>query len=161
MLRREQKANDWPEEALWPPGFAAWIKVGVCYQRASRQLAARLREHQLTVAQFDALANLFVESGISQQTLAARLLVTKGNVTGLVDRLVERGWVERRQHPRDGRTYCLHLTRSGKRRARTGLEVQRTMVERMMQPLLAAERESLRQLLTRIAVGLEQHDEPN
>ena len=66
------------EQPLWPPGFGAWIKIGVVYQRTSARLASLLRPLKLTVAQFDALANLYVQDSISQQMLAQRLLVTKG-----------------------------------------------------------------------------------
>ncbi len=136
---------------LWPAGFGAWIKIGVVYQRTSARLGALLRPLPLTVAQFDALANLYVEDGISQQRLAERLLVTKGNVSGLVDRLARRGLVQRRPHPQDGRSNLIYLTRSGKRLARKALELQRELVDNMMAPLSQAERATLRSLLARVS----------
>lgn len=146
------------ENTLWPQGFAAWIKVGACYQKGSRKLANLLRPIDLTVAQFDALANLYVADGISQMALAERLLVTKGNVSGLVERLMEHGLVTRRADPSDGRAYRLHLTRLGKRRARRGLEIQRELISTVIAVLDADEQETLRELLTRITGRMEQEE---
>jgi MarR family transcriptional regulator, organic hydroperoxide resistance regulator len=142
------------EDELWPRGFGAWIKVGVVYQRTHQKLAALLRPLDLTVAQFDAIANLYVKDGVSQQELATQLLVTKGNVTGLVTRLEDHGLVERRADSEDRRTNRLHLTREGRRVAQRALVIQRDLVESMMQGLDAAEREQLRALLDRLAEQL-------
>jgi DNA-binding MarR family transcriptional regulator len=142
------------DEELWPRGFGAWIKVGVVYQRTHQRLAGLLRPLDITVAQFDALANLFVKDGASQQELATQLLVTKGNVTGLVTRLEERGLVERRADPDDRRTNRLFLTRDGRRIAQRALVIQRDLVESMMRALNAGERETLRALLDRLVERL-------
>ncbi len=135
-------------ETLWPPGFAAWIKAGVFYQKSSRYLASLLRPLGLTVAQFDGLANLYVGDGITQQELAERLLVTKGNVTGLVNRLSERSLVERRLHPQDRRANTVHLTAQGRALAKDALEVQRLVVDETMGVLSLRDKEKLRALLT-------------
>ena len=146
------------ENTLWPQGFAAWIKVGACYHQGSRKLANLLRPIGLTVAQFDALATLYVADGISQKELAERLLVTKGNVTGLVERLMAHGFVTRRADPRDRRAYRLHLTRVGINRARRGLEIQRELITRVIAVLDAGEQETLRELLSRVTSRLEQEE---
>ena len=66
--------------------------------------------HGLTGPQFDVLATLHRGEGIMQQELAARMLVTKGNVTGVVDRMEALGWIERRPDPEDRRVNRLYLT---------------------------------------------------
>jgi len=154
----DNRVNPEPGDALWPPAFGAWIKVGVLYQRTSQALATRLRPLGLTVAQFDALANLYVGDDIALNELAARLLVTKGNVTGLVRRLVDRGWVTRSPDPHDGRVQRLRLTPAGRELARSALVVQRTLVEAMMGDLTRGERESLRALLARCIERVELAD---
>lgn len=142
-------------QPLWPVGFGAWIKMALVYQRTYRILAARLKPLGLTVAQFDALANLYVGDGIRQQELAARLLVTKGNVTGLVNRLVERSWVERRDDPDDRRAHRVVLTRGGRRLAKRALITQRDLVDEMMGALSQAERERLQRTLDALARRVE------
>src|ERR1017187_5946517 len=78
-----------------PMGFKAWLQVVRCYQKGLRRLSERLSPLDLTSAQLDVLANLFAgpEEGLTQEQLSQRLLVTKGNVSGLLDRLSQRGWV--------------------------------------------------------------------
>ncbi len=54
--------------------------------------------------------------------------MTKGNVSGLVDRLVEAGLVERRAIPDDRRSHALFLTAAGTNCAHQGIEAQRRYV---------------------------------
>ena len=126
------------------------------YQRTSARLASLLRPLKLTVAQFDALANLYVQDSISQQQLAQRLLVTKGNVSGLVDRLAARKLVARKPDPADGRRNLIRLTKSGQRLAHKALQVQRRLVDEMMEPLSRDERQLLRDMLERLISGLDE-----
>ena len=149
-------SNSRNDEPLYPLGFGAWIKIGVVYQKTHRQLAAQLRPLDLTVAQFDALANLYMSDGISQQELAERLLVTKGNVTGLVNRLAEHGWAERQSDPDDRRTNRIVLTAAGRAVAKESLVIQRALVDAMTQVLNESERELLRNLLDRLVVRVEE-----
>ncbi|HEV3167562.1 MAG TPA: MarR family winged helix-turn-helix transcriptional regulator [Isosphaeraceae bacterium] len=78
--------------------------------RLERRMAEALAVHGLTVAQFDVLATLGCGDGITQQELAEWLLVTKGNIVGLIDRVSAAGWVERRPDPEDRRVNRLYLT---------------------------------------------------
>lgn len=161
MAKRSTSATDLrsraaeERETLWPPGFAAWIKVGVFYQKSSRYLASLLRPLDLTVAQFDALANLYVGDGITQQELAEHLLVTKGNVTGLINRLSDRGLVERRNHPSDRRANTVFLTSKGRAVAKQALEVQRHVIDDTMGALSQADREQLRGLISRVVAQVD------
>lgn len=143
---------------LWPPGFGAWIKIGVVYQKTHRQLSSALKSLDLSVAQFDALANLYRADAISQQELAARLLVTKGNVTGLVNRLVEHGWVARRDDPDDRRAHRVILTKRGRKIAKRALVIQRDLVDEMMGALTQRQRDDLRSTLDELASRVEAMD---
>src|ERR1700709_1477556 len=82
--------------------------------RRAAAVAERLREIGLSVPQCDVLTTLTEEEGISQQALAKRLYVTKGNISGLLDRLESAGLVERRSTAADRRQYEIHLTDAGR-----------------------------------------------
>ena len=105
-----------------------WFRFLRMHQRVSMAMTARLRTIGLSVPQFDLLSTLSEREGITQSELAERLYVTKGNVSGLVDRLVEAGMVERRAIANDRRSYALHLTEHGRELAHEGLEAQRNYV---------------------------------
>jgi len=79
--------------------------------RTHRAAAERLREHGVTTAQFDVIAQVGAARGPSQQELAEKLLVTQGNVCQLLDGLAKKGLVERR---REGRSNRLFLTPKGR-----------------------------------------------
>ncbi|MDB5295539.1 MAG: transcriptional regulator [Phycisphaerales bacterium] len=81
-----------------------------------RRLVAMLAAQDITLPQFDLLATLRFGEGVTQQELAGRLLVTKGNVCGLLNRLEQAGWVERRPDPADARANRLYLTPAGRQK---------------------------------------------
>jgi MarR family transcriptional regulator for hemolysin len=63
----------------------------------------------LSRPQYRVLIMIDRNSGITQARLAEMLDVEKMTVTGLLDRMEKRGWVERRRDPNDRRAYSLHL----------------------------------------------------
>ena len=105
-----------------------WFRVMRLHHRALAAMSSRLKELGLSVAQFDLLSSLTEREGISQSELAEKLYVTKGNVSGLVDRLVQSGLVERRAISGDRRSYAMHLTLEGRRLAEAGLAAQGSFV---------------------------------
>lgn len=69
----------------------------------------------VTEVQFNILMILKDKNeGLSQQDLSERLVVTKSNVVGLVDRLEKSGLVKRKSDPSDRRTNRVVLTAEGK-----------------------------------------------
>ncbi|MCU0733504.1 MAG: MarR family transcriptional regulator [Hyphomonas sp.] len=126
-------ANRKPAEAEAPVDeMRLWFRFLRLHQRVSLAMAARLRAIGLSVPQFDLLSTLSEGEGITQSELAERLYVTKGNVSGLVDRLVDAGLVERRAIANDRRSYALHLTAHGRDLAEKGLATQRDYVRRTL-----------------------------
>lgn len=102
------------EPVDWEGRFVATFSR--VHTRWERRLTEVLAGHDMTLPQFDVLATLWHGEGITQQELAERLLVTKGNVVGLVDRLCGAGLIERRDDPADRRANRLHLTKAGRKR---------------------------------------------
>ena len=67
-------------------------------------------------SQFNVLNLLYeLPEGMSQIDLSRALLMHRSNLTGLVDRLEQRGLVERRDMPEDRRSYCVVLTTDGRK----------------------------------------------
>jgi DNA-binding MarR family transcriptional regulator len=84
---------------------------------------------------------------MSQQELAERLYVTKGNVSGLLDRMVEAGLVERRAIPGDRRSNALYLTSKGRDLANRGIAAQRAYVMRTLGTLPAQDLADLERIV--------------
>ncbi|WP_131854704.1 MarR family transcriptional regulator [Bosea sp. BK604] len=117
------------------------------HQRMLAQMTARIRALGLSIPQFDLLSTLTEREGISQSELAERLYVTKGNVSGLVDRLVQAGLVERRAIAGDRRSYAMHLTSEGRRLAEAGIATQRDYVATTLGKLPATDLAELDRLV--------------
>ena len=101
-----------------------WFRLARLMGRMQVAISARLREIGISISQCDVLTTLSEREGVSQQQLAERLYVTKGNISGLLDRLEEAGFVERRAAASDRRQYSIHLTASGRAMAENAVAVQ-------------------------------------
>src|SRR5687767_10881906 len=112
-----------------------WVQLARTFLLVHRHLVSMLTEHELTLPQFDILATLRFSQGVTQQELAQRLLVTKGNVCGVLDRLEAVGWVERRPDAQDRRANRLHLTAAGRAKIDRLLPAHNALVLRTLQPL--------------------------
>src|SRR5579859_4184923 len=89
----------------------AWLRLVRVFQKVDRASTDSLRYRQLSPAQLDVLAKVGSSEGISQQELADALLVTKGNVCQLLDKMETSGLLERRP---DRRVNRLFLTDQGR-----------------------------------------------
>ena|SRR5947209_1537086 len=132
--------------------ITAWLRLARVFQKIERASAEHFAAHGLTVAQFDILAQLGRKEGISQQELADRLLVTKGNVSQLIGKMEERGLIYRCH---TGRTNALYLTDAGKRLRQETVPAQEEMIAAHFAPLTTRERRELLRLLRLLDHGLE------
>src|SRR3954471_24083509 len=98
-----------------------WFRFVRLNRRVTQAIGAELKAIGLSIPQFDLISTLTEREGLTQQELAERLYVTKGNVSGLVDRLVEAGLVERRAL--EGRRRPPALNLAGKERELAGQAV--------------------------------------
>ncbi len=118
--------------------------------RLERRMASRLAEHGITLAQFDMLLTLCHGDGVTQQDLAERLLVTKANIVGLIDRAGAAGLVERRPDPEDRRVNRIHVTPAGRKLAGKVRPGQDELIREIFGHLSEAELRQLHALLGRL-----------
>jgi DNA-binding MarR family transcriptional regulator len=129
------------------PGVLAWLRLARVFQKMDRGSAEHLRKWDLSVAQFDVIAQVGSAEGIMQQELADRLLVTKGNVSQLLDRLERRGLICRCP---EGRTQRLSLTPQGRELFRTVVPEQERYVASRLEALTDEEQRHLHDLLQKL-----------
>lgn len=130
--------------------FRTWVQLVRTLGRIEQRLEQALDGHGLSIAQFDILASLGFEEGITQQELAERLLVTKGNICGMIGRMEAEGWVERKPDPDDRRANRLFLTRRGKTLLAQAFPGQQALIKQIMSALAPGEIQSLYQFLDRL-----------
>ena len=133
------------------PAVLSWLRLMRVYQRINAASAQGLRSFGLSVGQFDVLAHLGSRRRTTQQDLARSLLVTKGNVSQVVERMEAAGWVARCQ---EGRTKFLDLTPAGKRLYRRAVPWQEAMVGRSFAALTPREQEALADMMRRLERGI-------
>ncbi len=105
-----------PKQTEFLPTLRALVK---CYQAFEASSAADIRAAGLTPPQFDIVATLGNTAGMTATELGEKTLITKGTLTGVVDRLAARGWVERVAHESDRRSQIIRLTPAGENLFRT------------------------------------------
>ena len=84
-----------------------------CYQAFEAHSAGHIRSMGLTPPQFDIIATLGNTQGMSFKELGEKTLITKGTLTGVVDRLEAKHLVRRSASPTDGRSQIVSLTPKG------------------------------------------------
>lgn len=85
------------------------------YQTFQSYSAAHIRTLDLTPAQFDIIATLGNTAGLSPKELGEKTLITKGTLTGVIDRLCDKALVSRTASSSDGRGQLIKLTRQGEK----------------------------------------------
>jgi DNA-binding MarR family transcriptional regulator len=85
------------------------------YQAFEVYSSAHVRSIGLTPAQFDIVATLGNTPGMSTKELGDKTLITKGTLTGVVDRLADKKLVRRIASPSDGRSQIVQLTAQGEK----------------------------------------------
>jgi DNA-binding MarR family transcriptional regulator len=99
-----------PHAGIRRSSVLAWLRLARTFHKIERRSEDAMRVRGMTMAQFDVLSHVGADPGITQQELANSLLVTKGNVCQLLDRMERTGLIERRQ---EGRANRLFLTEQG------------------------------------------------
>ncbi|HUP27982.1 MAG TPA: MarR family transcriptional regulator [Chloroflexia bacterium] len=137
--------------------MSAWLDLVRVHDRMHKHLMDHLENYDLTIAQYDVLAHLSEKPGITQQALAQELLVTKGNICGLIDRMSAHGLVERRSDPEDRRSNLLHLTSEGERLAREAVPAYDEFVRQHMSGITPRQLAELREILAVLDNSLHDH----
>jgi DNA-binding MarR family transcriptional regulator len=133
-----------------------WLRLLTCTNLVEQRIRQNLREEfGITLPRFDLLAQLKrAPDGLTMGELSRRLMVSNGNVTGLIERLVGEGLVEREKAPGDRRAQVVRLTAAGDAALLEMLPVHHRWVEAMFASLSRDEMMNLLTLLARLKRSL-------
>jgi len=114
ILDSETKAVETPEDHA--DELRLWLRLLTCTTLIEGEVRSRLRERfDVTLPRFDLMAQLDkVPEGMTLSDVSKRMMVSNGNVTGLVERLVESGHLDRRTSEADRRVQVIRLTKAGR-----------------------------------------------
>ena len=114
ILDSETKAVELPEDH--GDELRLWLRLLTCTNLIEGAVRSRLRERfDVTLPRFDLMAQLDrAPEGMTLSDVSKRMMVSNGNVTGLVERLVESGHLDRRTSDSDRRVQVISLTKIGR-----------------------------------------------
>lgn len=122
-----------------------------CHQISVAIFLRKCEAYHLTQLQYILLCALDEKGPLDQITLGGYTALDRNTVTVVVRKLEERGLVTRRRNPEDRRSMLVTLTEEGKRLRHAAEPSVDAVQEEILAPLSESERETLCQLLTRIA----------
>ncbi len=142
-----------------------WLRMLTCTTLIEGEVRRRLRNgFDLTLPRFDLMAQLErAPEGLTLGALSRRLMVSNGNITGLVERLVESGHVQRVPHPVDRRVALVRLTEAGRAAFTDMARAHAGWIGALFGDLSAEEVEMLQRLLGRVKTsvrGVAAREEP-
>ncbi len=137
-----------------------WLRMLTCTHLIGTEVRRRLRaEFGTSLARFDVLAQLDrAADGLTMGQLSRHLMVSSGNVTGLIGRLVHEGLVERRADPNDRRAQIVRLTPAGKRNFDAMVPVHFGWINELLAHMDQRELAALMDLLSTLKDGLPRPD---
>lgn len=129
-----------------------WLRLLTCANLIEANVRRRLRDaFDETLPRFDLMAQLDrAEDGMTLSELAQRMMVSNGNLTALVERLVEAGHLTRRPSPSDRRAQMVALTPGGRKAFRRMADAHEDWIDEMMSGLNARDVADLMRLLGKL-----------
>ena len=114
ILDSETQAVDLPEDHT--DELRLWLRLLTCTTLIEGEVRSRLRARfDVTLPRFDLMAQLDkAPDGMTLSDVSKRMMVSNGNVTGLVERLVVSGHLDRRTSVTDRRVQMIRLTKVGR-----------------------------------------------
>ena len=126
-----------------------WLRLLALTNMIEGRVRRRLRAaYGITLPRFDVMAVLYgAQEGLSMGELSRRLMVSNGNVTGIVERLEGEGLVHRRRRPEDRRSRLVRLTDAGRETFEAMAAGHENWIASMLSELSEEEAERLYHLL--------------
>lgn len=132
------------------PYVEAWISLVGAYKTVHDLLNQQLIKSGFTFPQYRVIRVLGKFGAMPMNKLGENMFVTPANITGLVDRLERRGYIERVEKGTDRRIVIMRLTRKGKISYRRLSILHKELVNRIMKVLSVSELPDLVRPLQRI-----------
>lgn len=151
--------SDLSENAELPwnrPRFRNWLAVARVHSLWGQRLATALSAHGIRMSQFDIMANLLYEPGMTQQRLAEKIFVGRSNLSMALPDLESIGWVRRDADAEDRRVRRLYLTADGEKITRIALNEECKLLDEMMEALSEDECNQVGDYMRRLGDRLKQ-----
>lgn len=102
------------------------------YQKAHGQFKKVLKPFALTNLQHLVLEALWYEDGVTAAELGKMLTLDKATLSGVLDRLLDSGWIEKKRDPEDGRLFRLYPTEKAWQQKEILIKIRREANEKLL-----------------------------
>ncbi len=131
-----------------------WVRIALTFNLLYKEIKRELSSFNLTIPQADIIVCLHRSKGLPLSELAERLLVTGGNITGVIDRLERAGYVIRVKDGVDRRVVHARLTPEGEKLYRELLPPYKTVLSSVNNLLEPKEQKELARILKKLSQGV-------
>ncbi len=122
--------------------------------RIGRQFR-QIHDESLTFGQFSALIILYNLGPLPMGTVAEHLGISMASATGMIDRLVHAGWVDRSRSETDRRVVSVDLTSQGREKMTAKQRARRRQIQELFEPLTESDLTQLLMMLEKVAERVE------
>jgi MarR family transcriptional regulator, organic hydroperoxide resistance regulator len=137
----------------------SWFAVVMAYQTCERQYGRMLAGFDLTIPQFEVLSAIAeLQARATPALIAQRLLVTKGNITGLLKRLTDQGLIRMHANPDDGRSQLCQLSAAAAKTLAVARAASAAFITQQLAPFSDAQLSITETHMTQMRLHLEQID---
>lgn len=148
----EQNSLDYWREVLAP--YSIGYRIKLLSLLLGRKFQERLEPFGITPFHWVVLCCLWEEDGLATSSIGEKLQQVGGTLTGVLDRMEERGLIYRERDTRDRRIWRIWLTPAGKQLQKVLPPIASELREDVMQGIPQTERELFSQLIDRAIVNL-------
>lgn len=148
----KQTSPDCWREVLAP--YSIGYRIKLLSLILGRKLQERLEPFGITPFHWVVLCCLWEEDGLATSSIGEKLQQVGGTLTGVLDRMEERGLIYRERDRRDRRIWRIWLTPAGKQLQTVLPPIAMELCEQTMQGIPQPERESFSQLIDRAIANL-------
>jgi len=133
-----------------------WLRLLTCTHLVETHVRKALaQQFKTTLPRFDLMAQLErAPHGLQMGEISRRMLVTGGNVTGIVDQLERGGLIVRTEDPADRRAYRVKLTKEGRRLFGQMAAEHETWIVKLFSGIPKREQRALHESLSRLRAQL-------
>lgn len=133
------------------------IELTSTYDALEDVFSMHFARYGLSWPKFNALVQLFMagDPGLNQSELGKKMLVSRANITGLIERLEKEDLVVRKADPSDKRVFRVSLTGKAIMLMNSFIPVHNNYVHKIMSALDRDEKEVFISLLEKIKKGLD------
>ena len=129
-----------------------WLRLFSVTRLIENDVRSKLQnQFDVTFPRFDILSQLYrVPDGLILGELSQRLMVSPGNITSVIKRLIEDGMIVRNQNPDDRRENIVQMTPEGRAKFAQMAEANEAWIRNLTKDLAPADIRSLQSLLQKL-----------